>query len=99
MIPVYIINKRFLSKFYVGNAWPRNYLGSDFLWITKASIMYQKDSNLQVFKIDDVTFNLEYLYLHELSGNAGMLDESQMTYAAQTPDQLVKDNLSFTQTA
>ena len=104
-IPLTIEEKTFQIKFYVGKKIDRNFLGTSFLVETQASMVFQKDKNCHNLLINNKTFSLDFLYLTEIMANNAFLDSSTADCNLLSADNntkaenLIKENLSFTQTA
>ena len=75
LIPIFINKRKYTIKFYIGTAFQRNFLGSDFLVNTKASVIFQDKIDSHVLVINNVLLPLEYLYLNEVMGNTGILNK------------------------
>ena len=98
LIPITIGKKIFVIKFYIGSAFARNFLGSDFLMSTGASIIFQKNEQNHVLMINEAILPLEYLFLSEVVGNSATLHSLPQEYSA-TPEKIISENLSFQQQA
>ena len=97
-IPIVIKGKTYLIKFYVGDKFNRNFLGSNFLVETQANVIFQKDKGCHVLVINDEIFPLDFLYLKEVIGNNAILNPLSPDCKAK-PEDLIKNSISFKQTA
>ena len=98
ILPIIINGKKYLVKFYVGRHFNRNFLGSDFIINTKASLIYKDSTESQILLINNKELNLEYLFLHEIEGNAAIMAVPEQKYKA-TPEQIIKDHISYSNVA
>ena len=99
LIPVFINQKRYILKFYISKSFNQNFLGSDFIFQTKSSIIYNEETDCQTLLINNKHQILDYKFLHEITGQSAIMNIPDQNYQTNSPEKIIQDHILFTKEA